>query len=793
MIRDEVREAFRRVRRNGRTSLLAVATLALGIGAGSAVFTIAHTLLMAPPPFREPDRVVTVSGFQNRREQGLSGADFADYRQQRGIFEAMTLPGYREFSWTGQSLPGFDGAEVLRGLVVTADYFRVLDQPMAAGRGFLPDEDQPAKNQVAVLSYGLWQRRFGGRPEIVGQTITLDGTVHTVVGVTGPRFLTYEFYDVAVWVPYFQGTRYRESRGWGCLARLAPGITVAQAQERLDRFNLRLAEAYPASNKGYTTRIDPLLKNTRDEARPAMIALIGAVICLLLIAAANVASLLLARATAQAREMAIRVALGAGRMRLYRMVMAESLLLGLIAMAGGALIGVWLIHVLRALTPQSATPEWMFAIDWRVFGVAFLLSAFAGTLAGLAPAFESFRMAMGGARPGMAGSRSLRMIVTAEVALAVVLSIGAGLLGKSFLKLVERPLGYRTDHLLGLRVRLRGDRYKSIDQRAAYWSELVERAGAVAGVAKAASVSDLPMGQQYYGGPFDVADKPLRPGDARPRGHRIVASQGYFATLGIPVLSGRGFSESDAAQSEPVVIVNDLLARSVWPGENPIGKQIRVFGKDWRRVVGVVQGVRHGGPEDKVENQMYVPYRQANLETMFLVLRTHVPRESVTAAIREALKSLDPDTPAFLVRTMSEAFEGNTAGPRMPVLLTAGFAAAAALLAALGLFGVISYWVSRRTKDLGIRSALGAEAGQLRAMVLRQGLRMAAIGLAAGVGISLAVMRYLHSLLYGMSERDPAIYAAAALLSLATAAAACWLPAARAAHVDPAVALREEG
>ena len=758
MIRDDLREALRRVRRNPRTSLLAAATLALGIGAGTAVFTIAHTLLMAPPPFRDPGRLVTLEGLRDRSSVGLSGADFADYQRQPALFEAMTLPSYAEFNWTGQSLPGFDGAEVLRGLIVSADYFRVLDQPMAAGRGFLPGEDQPGRDPVVVIAYGLWQRRFGGRPDIVGQTLTLDGKVRTVVGVAGPRFLTYERYEVTAWVPYFPGTRSRQSRGWDCIARLAPGITLAQAQQRLDTLNLQLAEAYPDSNKGYTARLDPLLKQTRDEARPGLLALIGAVTCLLLIAAANVASLLLARASAQAREMAIRVALGAGRMRLYRMVLAESLLLGLIAMAGGALIGVGLIRALSALMPASFALDWMFAIDWRVFAAAFLLSAAAGTLAGLAPAFESFRLAMGGARPGLAGSRSLRAIVTAEVALAVILSIGAGLLGKSFLKLTERPLGYNTDRVLGMRVRLRGDRYKTVDQRADYWSRLLERAGAVPGVAKASSVSDLPMGWQYQGGRSEVADKPRHPGDTPPRAHQIVASPGYFATLGIPVLSGRGFTESDSLQSEPVVIVSDLLARNVWPGENPIGKQIKVWGNNWRRVVGVVQKVRHGGPDDEFENQLYVPYRQGSSETMFLVLRTHIPPESVAPAVRALLKSLDPDAPAFEIRSMAKAFERETSGPRMPMVLTAGFAAAAAILAGLGLFGVISYWVSRRTKELGIRSALGAETGQLRAMVLRQGMRMAIAGLTAGAAISLAVMRYLHSLLYGMSERDPFIY-----------------------------------
>jgi predicted permease len=300
------------------------------------------------------------------------------------------------------------------------------------------------------------------------------------------------------------------------------------------------------------------------------------------------------------------------------------------------------------------------------------------------------------------------------------------------------------------------------------------------------------MGQQYSGGGFDVADKPVRPGETRPRAHQVVAAPGYFATINIPLLAGRGFTEADGSLSEPVVIVNDLLARTVWPGEDPIGKQIRGWGKQWRRVVGVVQAVRHGGPEDKFENQLYIPYRQGSSDTMFLVLRTHVRPASVTSATRDLLKSLDPNVPAFEIRSLAAALERDIAMPRLPALLTTGFASIAALLAGLGLFGVIGYWVSRRSRELGIRSALGAEGAQLRSMVLGEGMRMAGAGIVVGVAASCALMRYLRSLLYGMSERDPWIYCGAVLLAFAAAALASWLPAARAARVDPAIALREE-
>ncbi len=789
-LRDDLREAFRRIRRNPRISLIAVSTLSLGIGAATAIFTIAHAYLMAPPPFREADRIVNVQGWREARgRQGVSGADLLDYLKEPGLFESGSLAGYAELSWTGQSLPGFDGAEVLRGYVVTADYFRVMDHPMAVGRGFLPGEDRSV-----VISHALWQRRFGSRADIIGQTLTLNGGPHTVVGVAGRGFLTYGHYEVMAWAPISAATQWRDSRQYDCYARLARGVTLEQARQRLEVLSQRLAEAYPATNAKYTAKVEPFLRGVREEAQPALLALVGAVFCLLLIAAANVASLLLARAAGQAREMAIRAALGAGRLRLYRMVIAESLMLALMASIGGAVLGAWLITGLRALIPPTLAIGWAFAVDSRVFGAAFLLSTLAGLTAGVAPAYESLRMAAGGIRPAISRSRLLRGITTAEIAMAVVLAIGAGLLGKSFLQLLDRPLGYRTDSLLGMRVRLIGERYKLIDRRAAYWSELMERTASLPGVVKSASVSDLPMGWQYSGGPFEAADKPVAPGETKPRAHQIVASPGYFSTLGIPLLAGRAFNESDGPQSEPVVIVNDLLAQNIWPGENPIGKQIKAWDrKAWRRVVGVAHRVRHGGPEDEYENQLYLPYRQANSNVMFLVLRTSVPPEAMVAAVRTTLKSMDPNIPAFEIRSMKAAFERETAMPRLPMVLTAGFAGSAALLTALGLFGVIGYWVSRRTKELGIRAAIGARPAELRALVLGQGLRMAATGLTAGAAASLVIMRYLRSLLYGMSEHDPWIYSGAILLALGTAILACWLPASRAARVDPAQALREQG
>lgn len=796
-LRDDLREALRRVRRNPRLTLLAVGTLALGIGAATAVFTMAHTLLYAPPPFREPDRIVALDGRTPRARWsvGVSYADMRDYVADN-LVDAAALVSYGEFSWTGQSLPGFDGAEVLRGLSVTRGYFRVFDQPMALGRGFAAEEGQPGHDSV-VIAYALWQRRFAGRADIIGQTMTLNGRLHTIVGVAGARFLTYDSYEVLAWVPFVPTSLRHEERGWTCFARLASGLSIEQARHRIDALTARIAPAIPDRfrdyYKGYTVHVKPLLSELHEEARPALLALVAAVVCLLLIAAANVASLLLAKATTEAREMAIRAALGAGRLRLFRMMVAQSIVLALLASIGGVLIAVWLLDGARALMPPSLQWDWAFAIDGRIFVAAFLVSALAGLAAGLAPAFENFRLAAGGLRPLYHRSRMLRVIVTAEIALAVFLSVGAGLLGKSFVGLLNRPLGYETENLLGMRVRLEGERYQTVEQKGDYWSQLVERAGSLPGTAKAACVSDLPMGWQYIGGNFDIDGHAAPPGERRPSAHQLAASPGYFATVGIPILAGRGFTDGDGPRSEPVAVVNDLLAQTFWPGQNAIGKMIRPMGGSWRRVVGVVRRIRHGGPADSYQNEIYMSYRQFNQETMFLVIRGRVPAESLVPAIRATLKSIDADVPAFEIRTVTQAFAREVAGPRLPMVMTTFFATLALLLAGLGLFGVIAYWVSQRVREMGVRAALGAQPRELRALVLRQGGRLMAIGLALGLAGSLAAMRVLRSLLYGMSERDVYVYLGAISVAVVTTVLACWLPAARAARIEPATALREQG
>lgn len=790
-LRDDTREALRRIGRDRRLTLLAVVTLALGIGAATAVFTVAHTILYAAPPFRDSDRIVSLDGRTPRSDSsaGASYGDLVHYAADRAV-TAAALVGYTEVTWTGQSVSGFDGAEVLRGLEVTPDYFRVFDHRMALGRGFAREEGMSGHDAV-VISHSLWQLRFGGRADIIGQTMTLDGKQHTIVGVAGASFLAYRSYDVLVWLPFVPSATDHADRGWACFARLAPGVSLDEAQSRIDALTSRIAREmagpYRDYYKDYRVIVKPLLADAAKQARPALLALAGAVLCLLLVAAANVASLLLARATTSAREMSIRAALGAGRLRLFRLMLAEGVVLALLACAGGALIGVSILETARRLLPVSAQLKWAFAVDARVLAVAFFVSVFGGVAAGLAPASQTFRLAAGGLRPSLHRSRLLRAIVAGEIALAVLLSIGAGLLARSFVDLVNRPLGYETKSLLGMRVRLQGARYRTTEQKGAYWSQLLHRVGGLPGVARAASVSDLPMGWQYIGGGFEVQGATSGEEPA----HHVGASPGYFSTLGIPVLSGRGFTEADGPNGEPVAIVNDYLARRFWPGRSALEHQIRV-GRQWRRIVGVVRAVRHAGPQDDYQHEIYMPYRQYNQETMFLVVRSATPLEALVPAIRRALRSIDPEVPAFEIRTLDQAYSRETARPRLPVMMTAAFSVLALALAGLGLFGVVGYWVAQRARELAVRAALGAGPRELRWMVLRQAGWLMGVGMVAGLLLATATMRLLRGLMFGMSERDPAVYAGTIILVALVALSACWLPAARATRIDPAAALRRE-
>lgn len=795
----DLRESARRIRRNVRVTALAVATLAIGVGAASAVFTIFHAVLLAPLPFHDAGRLVLLSMRDAQGRGGVGQADQQDWIRRTSAFESIARTAYDEYHWTGQSLPAFAGPEVIRGRAVSASYFAIMQGPMALGRGFLAEESSPAKSRVAVLSYGLWQRRFSGNPGVLGQALTLDGRAHTIVGVAGPGFRTFDSYDIQIWTPIAESPNsVRGNRAYYAVGRLKPGATMEAAKRQLDELSIQLAKEYPRENGGWTTQIIPLAEQFRRGARPALHALIAAVLCLLLIAGANVASLLLARASVQGREMAIRSALGATPARLYSMAFSEMLLLAGMGAAAGALVSLWTLAGLATLVPDASQLAWAFRPGLGFVTGTLGAAALVGLLAGAGPAMESVRAASTelAASPGSLQStprrsRLLHGVIIAEVALAALLSIAGGLLLKGFAGLVRTPLGYGTDKILAMRIRVAGERYRTLESRAAFWTDLLQRVRALPGVMRAEAVSTLPMGHAYQGNFFWVPGRPEPPSHDRPTANVRAVTPGYFATLGIPLLQGRTFDESDSPGANSVVIVNDMLAAKFWPGKSALGEQIAWQGRSWT-VAGVVQRVRHSGPSDQHEYEIYAPFQQWMPNMMFLAVKSAGAPESLTAAIRAELRNLDSDIAPFEIRTMRESLSDELAGPRLPAVLIGAFAGVAASLATLGLFGVITYWVTRRTREIGVRTALGGSPAKIRAMVLRQGARLAATGLAIGIASAFVFTRFLSALLWGVSPYDHQVYLGVAAAAASVSMLACLLPAQRAARTDPSSALRHD-
>jgi putative ABC transport system permease protein len=561
MLRDlgaDFLHAGRRLRRNPRTSIFAIAVLAAGIGLAAAVFSVAYAFLLAPLPFADANRLVFVALLNARQVGGFGVVDARDWQAGAAAFESIALSTYEEYIWTGQSLSAFEGSEVLRGLSVSDNYFTTLRGPMALGRGFAPGEGSP---DVVVIGYGLWQRRFGGREDVLGRTVKLNGQDFRIVGVAGPDFRTYDVapfspmmysYEVQAWTPFPMTGGQRGNHMGYAVGRLKAGVTLAAARTQVEALQARLASQY-RENEGMTPQIIPLGETVARRVRPAVGLLLAAVLCLVLIAASNVAGLLLARAAGQGREMAIRIALGADRRRIFRMVFAEAGALALLSGLSGALVAWWALAGLNALVPASFRLGWAFDYRPLTLGAALIVSFASALLASLAPAIASVRAGFAGiaASASPARSRLLQGIVMAEIALAVALTISAGLCTKAFAGLLHTGLGYRTDNLLAMRVRVQEQRYFELANRVNYWDELVSRVRGLPGVEIVSAASGLPMGHTYSGGTFWVQDQPLPQNGQRPRANRRSAMPGYFAALGIPLLEGRDFTRGDDAGSEP--------------------------------------------------------------------------------------------------------------------------------------------------------------------------------------------------------------------------------------------------
>ena len=793
----DMRYGLQQLRRNPGFTGVAALTLALGIGANTAIFSVINAVLLTPLPFPHPDRLVQIWEKDPHigLDQGVvSPYNFLDWQSQSQDFEAMAAYQHEHFSLTGGPLP-----VGLSGRRVSADFFRVLNIRPMLGRDFLAHEDRPGAGHVAIISYSTWQDHLHGDPEIVGKAITLDGESYTVIGVMRADFPSSDL-GSDVWItPGFElkGLS-RSHHGLFAIGRLKPGVTLAAARSEMDTIAKRLAQQYPDTNAQSGILLVPLLEEIVGNTRTALLVLWGAVGLVLLIACANVANLLLSRGIARRREFAVRAALGAARRRLITQLVTESALL---ASAGG-LLGLAAAHwAMGAIVRTAAIPRAHgIALDVGVLAFTAALSILTGAVFGLAPAFASSSLDLNSALKETGGvmeasavrSRLRGGLVVAEIALSVVLLAGAGLLIKSLWLLGRVSPGFNPKDVLAARLSLPDLKYPQGIERAALFKRVIERLEAIPGVASVGGVNDLPFSGSETSTSFDIEGMPLRSaGEIRLADRRDI-SPGYFNAMGIPLLKGREFTDQDNGDSPSVIIINQDLARKYWPAGDPLGRRIRLYGNDCE-IVGIVGDVKLLDLTAQDKPELYLPSAQSGSPPwMFFAIRSRIGTESLIASVRNAVRDVVPDEPLYGVGTLEERVEASTAPRRLNALLLGVFAALALLLSTIGTYGVIAYSVAQRTRELGIRMALGAERADLLRMVTREGLALAGVGIALGIAAALGLTQFLASLLFSVRPADPLTFVSVSVLLVAVALVSSYIPARRATKVDPMVALRYE-
>jgi predicted permease len=795
----DLRYGLRTMRRAPGFAVVAIFTLALGIGANTAIFSVVNAVLLRPLPYRDPARLVTVlhDGWKP-----VAPANFLDWREQSRSFESIAAAQLWSLTMTGRERP-----EQLDVLQTTAEMFHVLGVDAALGRTFADGEDRPGREHVVVLSHGFWQRRFGGAPDAVGRQVTLDGEPYTIVGVMPPDFQFAPFWatHAEAWVPLDFGRRVNDRRGQSLrvFARLKPGVTQGQAQAEMENLNRRLAEQHPTENEGLTVSVDPLHEKVVGKSRPALLIILGAVGFVLLIACANVANLTLAKSALRQREIAVRIALGAGRWRVVRQLLTESLLLSVAGGGAGLLLASWSNAALASLGPDALPRVRTASLDPAVLLFTLGLSVFVGLLFGLAPALrstktdliESLKSRAQGSARGRRHERVRQLLVVGEVAVSLVLLVGGGLMMRSFLRLTSVDPGFDPRGVTAATVRLAGPRYATDEQRAAFFQRLTTQLGSLPGVKSASTINHLPLGGDVWTYGFTVEGRPAPPEAERPSAVYRVVRPDYFRTMGAALLKGRDFAERDDASAPGVVIVNEALARRQWPGEEALGKRINVNGESARprEVVGIVRDVKQGEWASEPQPEMYLPHLQAaSPRSMTLVLRASSDVSVLGPEVRREVWALDSDLPVSQVTSMEEVVSESVGQQRFNTLLIGLFAATALILAAVGVYGVMSHAVAQRTHEIGVRLALGARGRDVLGMIIRQGLALTLAGLAVGLAGALALMRVMNSLLYEVSVTDPLVFGGVAAALTLAALLACYVPARRATKVDPMVALRHD-
>jgi putative ABC transport system permease protein len=798
----DLRFGLRVLARSPATSLVAVLALALGIGANTAIFSLVEAVLLKPLPYGDADRLVQVwedASFIGFGHNTPAPANFYSWKEQNQVFSDMAASRNRAVTLSGDGDP-----EAVEGRAVTGNLFAVLGARPLLGRAFGDADDRPDAPPVAILSYRLWQRRYGGDPGVVGRSIAVDGRAHTVVGVM-PRAFAYTLRDHDIWVPIAftpEQAAARQSHYLQVVARLRPGVTLARARADMAQIAARLARAYPESNERVGATVIPLRDEIVGDLRPALLVLLAAVGCVLLIACANIANILLSRAVARRREIAVRLALGARRGRVVRQLLTESVLL---AVAGGALglaLAAWSFDFLGRLVPRGSGGAAL-ALDGRVLVFTAAVAVVTGVVFGLAPALSVSRQDLAaqlksGGRAGadLSTGRLRGALVVAEVALAFTLLTAAGLILQAFVRVRGLDPGFRPEHVLTARTLLPSPRYDDPARRLAFYDGVLERVRLLPGVVSAGYTTWLPLTNRGGTSGFTIEGRPPpAPGEVTDANFREVTPD-YLGTMGIALRAGRLIDARDVAGAPPVVVVNEAFTRQFFPGDEALGRRIRRGdGAPWTTIVGVVADVRQMGLERGARSEMYVPVAQL-ADDIYpprdLAVRVAGDPMALAEPLRKAVWQVDPQQPVAHVRPMTALLDEEVASRGVQASLLGAFALLALVLAALGLYGVLSYAVAQRRREIGIRMALGAPARAVVRMVVGHGLRLVAIGLALGVALALAATRALAALLYGVSATDPATYAGVAAALAVVAAAASWLPARQAARLDPSITLQAE-
>ena len=813
----DLRYGFRAFLAKPGFTAIAVLALALGIGANTAVFSVVNGVLLRPIRFKDSDRIVLLwqrSPGLNVAQDWLSPAQYFDIKTGTDVFEQTAIAFVNTLNLTGLTGQSYSRPERIGGARVSSTLFTLLGATPIHGRAFLSEEDQPGSPRTVIISNALWHRRFGADPGVLGQSLTIDGQDYTVVGImpatfqlnneTLPAYHPVEDLDVFMPLPMPASADHdRDHEDYTVVAKLRPGISAAQGQTQVDTVVARLRQDYPQNypaNSGFTIIVVPMLDHAVREVRTALLVLSGAVAFVLLIACANVAGLLLSRGAARRQEIAVRAALGAGRMRLVRQLLTESVLLALAGGALGLMLAVWGTAALGSINAGSIPRAGEINIDRRVLGFTLLTTLITGLLFGLVPALRASRISVNdtlkeaGREPAGAGHAATRStLVVAEIALSLILLAGAGLLIRSFIRLQQVNPGFETRNIMSLRLSLAGSKYAQSASRINFYRNLHDRIRALPGVESVGSVSELPLSGDLAWTPVWVEGYVPRPGETVVQSDVHTTGGDYFRTMGIPLVSGRYFRDTEDSGS--VAIVDEGFADHFLPGQNPVGHRLKLGTQTqdspWITIVGLVKDVKQYGLDARPRITCYFPHNQNSRAGMYMVVRT-AAASGMLPALTGEVTALDSDLPVYDAGTIEARVSGSLGRRRFSMLMLGGFSILALLLAVIGIYGVVSYSVAQRTHEMGIRMALGADSRQVSTLVLRQGMLLALIGVTLGLGGSLALTRLMSGLLYGVGPNDPLTFASVSVLLVAVTLLAQLVPARRAARVDPMIALRHQ-